>query len=295
MTDQVDHQWLKSFHCVYECLSFKQAAELLRIPTSNVSRHIALLEEKLDTRLLERTTRRISVTEAGEQLYESTKPLLESLSDAMQEVTRHASTPTGHLRILMPDIPILGRAIVTFCSAYPSVSNSCDTSLSPRESLLDGFDLVLYFHRGNLEDSNWVVRALARLPSVVVAAPNLLKKHVPPFTLSDMQGLPCISTLSALNGTPWIFKLEDGQLKTLHVNSSFRVNSGSVAKLAALEGLGFAILPVEACRSEIEKGELIPINLEHPPEDLVLYALYAGRKHLAKKITAFLQHLQATF
>ncbi|MEJ6473889.1 LysR family transcriptional regulator [Pseudoalteromonas piscicida] len=293
MIDQIDHQWLKSFHCVYECLSFKQAAEFLGIPTSNVSRHIALLEEKLNARLLERTTRRISVTEAGEQLYSSTKPLTESLSDALQEVNKHACTPIGHLRILMPDIPILGQAVVTFCAENPLISISCDTSLSPRENLLDGFDVVLYFHRGKLEDSNWVVKELTRLPSVVVAAPSLLEQQNKPYRLSDLQTLPCISTLTAVNGTPWIFKTKEGKLTTVHVKSNFRVNSGFMAKSAALSGVGFAILPLDSCNAEIESGDLISVCLEQQPEDLVLYAFYAGRKHLAKKISAFLAHLEA--
>lgn len=292
MIDQIDPQWLNSFHCVYECLSFKQAAEFLDIPTSNVSRHIALLEEKLDARLLERTTRRISVTEAGEQLYVSTKPLIDSLSDALREVNKHASTPIGHLRIVMPDIPILGQAVVSFRAAHPSISISCDTSLSPRENLLDGFDVVLYFHRGKLEDSNWVVKELARLPSVVVAAPSLLEKHTSPYRLADLHSFPCISTLTAVNGTPWIFTTKEGRLTTVNVKSNFRVNSGFIAKSAALSGVGFAILPLNSCKAEIESGALIPIELEQQPEDLVLYAFYAGRKHLAKKISAFLAHLE---
>ncbi len=95
MIEHIEQQWLKSFHCVYENNSFKRAAEFLNLPTSNVSRHIALLEEKLNTRLFERTTRRMAPTDAGEQLYASTQPLLGELNDALEEVTRHSHKVMG--------------------------------------------------------------------------------------------------------------------------------------------------------------------------------------------------------
>ena len=153
MLDKIDQQWLKSFHCVYENKSFKRASEFLRLPTSNVSRHIALLEERLDTRLFDRTTRRIAATDAGELLYLRTQPLLNKLNDALEEVTQHSDEVMGQLRVLMPDSPILAQAVVGFCSQYPSVSLCCDTSISPKEDLLDGFDIILSFHRGKLVDA----------------------------------------------------------------------------------------------------------------------------------------------
>ncbi len=117
MIKQIEQQWLISFHCVYENNSFKRAAEFLNLPTSNVSRHIALLEEKLNTRLFERTTRRMAPTDAGEQLYSSTQPLLGKLNDALEDVTRHSHKVMGQLKVLMPDIPPLAQAVVSFCCA----------------------------------------------------------------------------------------------------------------------------------------------------------------------------------
>ncbi|MBF4280674.1 LysR family transcriptional regulator, partial [Vibrio anguillarum] len=101
-----------SFHCVYENNSFKRAAEFLGLPTSNVSRHISLLEERLDIRLFDRTTRRISPTDAGEHLYVRTQPLLNKLNDALEEVTLHSREVQGQLKVLMPDSPALAEAVV---------------------------------------------------------------------------------------------------------------------------------------------------------------------------------------
>lgn len=292
MFEQIEPQWLKSFHCVYENNSFKRAAEFLNLPTSNVSRHIALLEEKLNTRLFERTTRRITPTDAGEQLYSSTLPLLVKLDDALEEVTRHSHKVMGQLKILMPDIPPLAQAVVSFCIQHPSISLCCDTSLSPKEDLLDGFDLILSFHRGKIPDSNWIAREIKRWPSAVVVSPKLIQTCVRPYKITDLNNVPCITSLTALNGTPWIFRNSKDELILQKVQSSFKVNSGSLAKSGALAGLGFAILPIESCMDEINTGSLEIVELEDKPEDLVLYAFYASRKHLAKKISMFVEHLQ---
>lgn len=292
MLDKIDPQWLTSFHCVYEHNSFKRAAEFLGLPTSNVSRHIALLEERLDTRLFTRTTRRIASTDAGEHLYLCTQPLLDKLNQALEEAAQHSHAVVGELKILMPDSPALAEAVVSFCNQYPSVSLCCDTSINPKEDLLDGFDIVLSFQRGKLEDNSWVAREIQRWPSVVVASPKILQRFPRPFQLADLKQVPCINSFTVLHGNPWIFKNAKGQLITQKVASSFKVNSGHLAKTAAISGLGFAILPRAFCQAEIQAGMLEVIEMEYQPDDLVLYAFYASRRHLAKKIPIFIEHLK---
>ncbi|NVJ59751.1 MAG: LysR family transcriptional regulator [Gammaproteobacteria bacterium] len=292
MFDKIDQQWLKSFHCVYENDSFKRAAEFLSLPTSNVSRHIALLEDKLNTRLFDRTTRRIAPTDAGDHLYLRTQPLIERLDDALEEVAQHSQEIIGQLKVLMPDSPHLAQAVVSFCAQHPSISLCCDTSINPKEDFLDGFDIILSFHRGKLDDNNWIAKEIKRWTSSVVASPKIIQKYPKPFKITDLKHVPCINTFTALNGTPWIFKNAEGALVTQKVQSSFKINSGYLAKSGALAGLGFAILPTESCRNEIEAGSLEIIEMEYEPEDLVLYAFYASRKHLAKKIPTFIEHLK---
>ncbi|KQA97494.1 LysR family transcriptional regulator [Vibrio metoecus] len=292
MLDKIEQQWLKSFHCVYENNSFKRAAEFLGLPTSNVSRHVALLEERLDIRLFDRTTRRIAATDAGDHLYLRTQPLLEKLNDALEEVTLHANQVIGQLNVLMPDSPALAQAVVSFCLRHPSISLCCDTSISPKEDLLDGFDIVLSFHRGKLEDNSWVAQEIKRWPSAVVASPQILQRFPRPFQMSDLKHVPCINSFTAINGAPWIFKNAKGELIIQKVQSAFKVNSGHLAKTGAISGLGFAILPTEFCQSEIEAGTLEVVEMEYQPADLVLYAFYSSRKHLAKKIKMFIEHLK---
>lgn len=288
MIEKIELQWLLSFQTVYEQLSFKQAAKQLQVPTSNVSRHVALLEQQLNLRLLERTTRKMIPTAAGKQLYQSIMPLTHTMNDVLEEVSLYGDSLAGHLKIIMPDLPFLAEIIADFCLRHPQIQLSCDTQLNPTAGLLEGFDLVLRFGRGPLEDSGWVAREVLRWPSCVVAAPQLLEHHPLPHSLDELSKAPCITSLSVLQGMPWRFKGE----QPLQVQSSYKVNSGHMAKTAALKGLGFAILPTHACQADIDNGSLIKIDLNCEPEDLVLYALYSGRKYPLAKVKAFLEHLR---
>lgn len=288
MIENVELQWLLSFQAVYEQLSFKLAAEQLQLPTSNVSRHVALLEDQLNLRLLERTTRKMNPTAAGRQLYRSIAIPMQTLDDALEETSLHGNALSGHLKIIMPDLPFLADIVAGFCMQHPQIQLSCDTQLNPTEGLLEGFDLVLRFGRGPLEDSGWVAKEILRWQSCVVAAPSLLQQHTTPNTLEELGKGPCITSLSVLQGMPWRFK----QGQTIQVQSSYKVNSGNMAKSAALKGLGFAILPLHACQAELNNKTLIKIDLNYEPEDLVLYAFYSGRKYPLEKVKVFLEHLQ---
>lgn len=288
MVEKTEIQWLICFQAVYEKLSFKLAAEQLQLPASNISRHIALLEQQLNVRLLERTTRRITPTAAGKRLYQSITPLTQALDHALEEVSQSGDSLSGHLKLITPDLPFMADILADFCLQHPQMQLSCDTQLDPTEGLLDGFDLVLRFGRGPLEDSGWIAREILRWPSCVVAAPKLLERHPSPTSVDELTKLPCITSMSILQGMPWRFKHN----QTVHVQSSYKVNSGQMAKAAALKGLGFAILPLHSCASEISNGALVKIDCRCEPEDLLLYALYSGRKYLPAKVKVFLEHLQ---
>jgi DNA-binding transcriptional LysR family regulator len=288
MIEKIEFQWLLSFQAVYKHLSFKSAAAQLQLPTSNVSRHVALLEQQLNVRLLERTTRKMIPTAVGIQLYESTTPLTQSVNEALEEIFLQGDTVTGHLKIILPDLPFMADIIADFCFKNPRIQLSCDTQINPSQGLLDGFDLVLTFGRGLMGDSGWVAKEILRWPSSVVAAPALLETHSIPHTLDELSKSPCITSLSVLQGMPWRFKHN----QTLQVQAHYKVNSGNIAKAAAIRGLGFAILPIHACQTDIERGSLVRVNLECEPEDLVLYAFYSGRKYPLERVKVFLEHLR---
>ncbi len=289
MLENIELQWLLSFQKVYEQLSFKHAAESLQLPKSNVSRHVALLEKALNVRLLERTTRKMIATEAGDRFYQNLSPLLIAMGDMLHEAHQDGDAIVGHLKVITPDLPFLAEAMAEFCHQYPNIHLSCDTQLDPEEGLLEGFDVVIRFGRGTIEDSGWVARELVRWPSCVVASPSLLERCPKPSSVTELSRLACVTSLSVLRGMPWQFK----KAGAVNVESCYKVNSGNMAKAAALKGLGFAILPEEACHRELEEGALIKVELwGDEPEDLVLYALYSGRKYPLAKVKAFLDYIQ---
>lgn len=289
MLENIELQWLLSFQKVYEQLSFKHAAESLQLPKSNVSRHVALLEKALNVRLLERTTRKMIATEAGDRFYQNLSPLLIAMGDMLHEAHQDGDAIVGHLKVITPDLPFLAEAMAEFCHQYPNIHLSCDTQLDPEEGLLEGFDVVIRFGRGAIEDSGWVARELVRWPSCVVASPSLLERCPKPSSVTELSRLACVTSLSVLRGMPWQFK----KAGAVNVESCYKVNSGNMAKAAALKGLGFAILPEEACHRELEEGALIKVELwGDEPEDLVLYALYSGRKYPLAKVKAFLDYIQ---
>ncbi len=294
MIEKVEQQWLKTFHCVYENKSFKRSASFLNLPTSNVSRHISLLEKCLGIRLFERTTRKISATEAGKQLYNKTVPLLSQLDAVLSDVTKYSSEISGQFNILVPDIPELGQAVITFCKQYPELSLCCETSLSAKEDFIDGFDVIISFQRGRLVDSNWIANEIIRFESVVVASPQVLKTFPKLTTCEELVNRPCISSFTALHGNPWVFRDQTGNTLVQKVGSVLKVNSGQMAKSAAVQGLGFAILAYESCKNELSSGLLKVVEMEQKPEDLVLYAFYPSREFKSKKVGMFIQHLKVS-
>lgn len=293
MNDKIDSIWLQSFYCVYLCNSFTRASEQLEIPSSNISRHISLLEKQLGVRLFERSTRKISVTEAGSQLYKRTYHLIASLNEALDDIKTNNNTISGQLKILVPDIPILADALSAFSIQYPTISISCDTSLDSKLTLQDGYDVILSFSRGKLADKNWIAKKVTSWKSAVLASPKLIEQVGEPNSIQDLSKLPCITTTTALNGTPWKFRSNNSTTPlTLSVTSKFKVNSGSMAKTAAVAGVGFAILAEQVCKKEIEAAELKVVQLDIEPLDLELYAYYSNRTLVPPKIKAFLEHLE---
>ncbi|WP_105213914.1 LysR family transcriptional regulator [Pseudoalteromonas sp. T1lg22] len=288
MIENIEIQWLLSFQAVYEKMSFKQAAQQLQLPSSNVSRHVALLEQQLNMRLLQRSTRKMTATVAGSQLYASLTPLLAAMDHAIDEVALHGDSLRGVLKIISPDLPFLADIFTDFCVQHPHLQLQCDTQLNPQQGMIEGFDVVLRFGRGRLSDCAWVAKEMIRWPSCVVAAPVLLQRICAPSTVAKLSRLPCISSFSVLEGMPWRFK--GGHIA--QVDASYKVNSGHIAMAAALRGLGLAILPKHACADALAAGTLVALELDQDPEDLVLYAYYAGGQFALQKVKVFLRHLE---
>ncbi|KVR18038.1 hypothetical protein WK11_23845 [Burkholderia ubonensis] len=274
--------------------SFTAAGRELQIPTSNVSRHVAQLEASLQTRLIERHARRLTLTDAGRLLFERCRPMFDALDDTLDELASGQTRLQGRLRVSLPSEvgpQLFGAAVADFACRHPAVDLRCSTSLAGLETGLEDLDLAIIIGRGGLPDSSCIVKPMLSWPSVVVAAPSVIDAHGRPERIESLESLPCITTVGALDGRPWRFLGAGGRVITLRVQERLRVDSGTLAVAAALRGVGFAIVVEAACRGLIERGELVPIALDKPAAPLELYAAYPQRRHLPTTVRAFIDHL----
>ncbi|MBB3121534.1 DNA-binding transcriptional LysR family regulator [Massilia violacea] len=295
MRAKLDLNTVRVFVTVVDQGSFAGAARKLDLPASNVSRHVAQLEASLGARLLERSTRQLRMTEAGRLLHQRASPMLDTLELTAAELSQQQSELRGPLKLCLPSEMgprLLGAVVAEFASLHPHIDISCDTSLSGVDALRGDIDLAIVVSRGQLDDSSLILRSLARLPSAVVAAPQLVAQYGLPTTTQQLKELPCITTLSALKGQPWQFEDGQGGLRKLAVKSRYRVNSGEMAGNAALQGLGFAILAETACQAALADGRLLRVPLELRPAPLDLLAAYTSRHYVSAKIRALLDLMQ---
>ncbi|EOU9609184.1 LysR family transcriptional regulator [Cronobacter dublinensis] len=295
MRPALDFNTLKVFVAVVERESFVGAAKVLEMPTSNVSRAISQLEEKLSLQLIERSTRHMKLTQAGHLLYSRAKPLLDALEQTETELTLRQMQLKGPLRICIPNEigpALLGSVIADFACQYPELEISCITNLSGLESLRDDLDLAVIITRGQMDDSDYIARHLMTIPCTIVAAPSLIQRYGPPEHIRQFETLPCITTVSALKGAPWQFVNEKGGFETIKVKGHYRVNSGEMAGRAAIAGVGFAILSKHACQPYINDGRLIEIEFEQSAAPLQLFALYSDRRFLPAKTRALIDFMQ---
>ena len=294
MRPALDFNTLKVFIAVVEKESFVGASKLLEMPTSNVSRCISQLEEKLDLQLIERSTRHMKLTQAGQLLYTRAKPLLEALEQTETELTLRQMQLKGPLRICIPNEigpALLGSVIAEFACQYPDLEISCVTNLSGFESLRDDLDLAIIISRGQMENSDYIARHLVTIPCTIVAAPSLIQRYGTPTRIEQFEELPCITTVSALKGAPWQFVNKKGEFEAIKVKGHYRVNSGEMAGQAAVAVIGFAILSKQTCQPYISDGRLVEIEFEQKAAPLQLFALYSNRRYLPAKTRALIDFI----
>ncbi|WP_336192792.1 LysR family transcriptional regulator [Providencia stuartii] len=289
----VDLNLLKVFISVASQGSFARAAQQLSMPTSNVSRSIKQLEQQLNCRLIERTTRSMRLTEQGDILLKQSQRLYEELDETLDQIS-HREILSGALRLTIPSEAgslLLAEIIAEFALQHPKLAIHCDTQLMPLDVINDDIDLLFTFHRGELDNSSYHSRLIKTWQSVVVASPQLIERTGRPQTIADLANMPCISSLSALSGQPLVFIDQQQCQQKININSQYRVNSGILANVAALKGVGYAILAKEPCEQEIAQGLLEVIEFDEQPAPIELRAIYASRRSLSPKIDVFLQYL----
>ncbi|AKQ54330.1 LysR family transcriptional regulator [Bordetella hinzii] len=286
---------MQTFARVVELGSFAAAADRAGIARSVVTRQIAFLEEKYGVRLLNRSTRKLSLTDAGRAFYERVRPLLNELAELDLALQAQGSQPTGRLRIAAPvsfGTLHLGPAIADYLQTYPQVIIDLDLNDRVVDLVEDGYDVAVRI--GPLTDSSLVARPLAPQALHVCASPAYLARHGTPAHPEDLRQHRCLHYSYASGGTDWAFE-KDGQTTLVRVNPAMRANNGDVLRTAALAGHGIIQQPEFLVGEDLRAGRLVPVLPEYARPPITMMAVYPHRRLLSPKVRSFVEHLETHF
>ena len=286
---------IESFVKVAELKSFSGAAARLNTSKSVVSRHVTALEGELGLRLFHRTTRALTLTEAGRGYFERVSQILIDLEEAEQSVTHLQVVPRGRLKITAPmsfGFLHLAPALPDFLTAYPELD--VDVTMSDRFADLveDGFDVAVRI--GALTESSLIARKLAPIRLVICASPQYLEAHGTPRIQEDLREHQCLCNSNA-SGNEWRFTMPDGKPVMVAVDGRITMNNGDALRVAALNHLGLISLPTFIVGRDLQAGTLISVLEDYVPQTLALHAVYSHARHLSPKVRAFIDFLASRF
>ena len=273
--------------------SFSRVAEKLSLTNSVVSKRIARLEENLNTQLLYRTTRKLSLTDAGRTLYNKAKIAKSAFQEAENAVTGYGEDMKGHIRITMPVVSanfIFSESIAEFCKQHPEVSVELQITNRLVDLIEEGFDLAL--RTAVLEDSSLIARRLIDSQWIICATPAYLKQHGTPQTPEQLQNHEClVYKFDNTANSTWPLYI-DGKEQLISVHGRFHSNHLSAIKQAALSDLGIAFLPQVLIYEEIQKNTLTQILQCFTSKKLGLYAVYPKARQPDQKLKLLVAHLR---
>jgi DNA-binding transcriptional LysR family regulator len=272
--------------------SFTHAARELELTTAAVSRRVKALEQRLGVRLLNRTTRRLSLTDAGQQYYEDMSRLLLELQQTEERISGLASEPAGFLRITAPlsfGMRYLGELIAGFHARYPAIRIELTLDDTLRDIVSSGFDAAIRI--GKLQDSTLVARRLGSFRQLVCASPEYLARHGVPRVPQELADHECLHYTNLESPRDWLFE-SDGKPLRVRTAGSFGANNGDVLCDAAVHGMGFVYLPLFIADRYLRDGRLVSILEEYVDKDpLEMFALYPTRSFMPAALKLFLQAL----
>lgn len=279
---------MQVFATVVDLGSFTGAADKLDLSRGAVSKHVADLEQQLGGRLLNRTTRRISLTEAGQVYFARCKQILEDVSTAEMEVGGFSSEPRGELRINAPmsfgqhQLPPL---IAEFHKRYPQVNLQLTLSDQLVDVIDEGYDLVLRISQP--KDSSLVARRIATSRSVIAASPDYLAEHGTPQHPDDLREHRCLQYQYMMSGQKWV--LSDGENEwAVPTSGPLMANNGEMLCGAAIAGMGITWLPTFICCDALRSGELVQILDDYSTEPTGIYLVFPSTRLMSAKVRTFI-------
>ncbi|MBB2971767.1 LysR family transcriptional regulator [Mesorhizobium sp. RMAD-H1] len=283
---------LRVFRQVVERGSFADAARHMRLSPAAVSKNIGELEAYLNVRLLNRTTRRMSLTEAGTRYFEQVARILDDLAEADHSLGPLQQMPHGLLRVSAPmtfTLTRLSRAIVDFLARYPDLT--LDLQLEDRriDIVKEGFDLAI---RGSdrLEDSSLIARRLMSLRHVVCGSPAYFGRAGHPRTPEDLRSHNCLQFTLSGHANEWDFT-RDGRTVRVPVRGRYKVTTSLAVRDALLAGFGLSLIPRLYVEDDIARGRLTTVLDDWVPVETSIYAVYPSRQYVLPKVRAFIDFL----
>lgn len=287
---------ISAFARVVEAGSFVGAATRLDVSVSAVSRLVAELEAHLDARLLNRTTRRLSLTESGRVFYERCVQLLADLEEAEQSAGAGTITPRGTLRLTCGTTfgtRYLAPAIAAFLVRYPAMRFDVELSDRATDLVDEGFDAAVRI--GAIGSQNLVGRKIGVTRLVCCAAPSYIARHGEPRTPEDLATHACMTYDYLPVKNVWPLRDREGGDRSVRVSGPVHANSGHFLAALAVEGVAIAIEPDFIVGPEVRAGRLVPILRDFTAGTSNISVVYPSRRHLSAKVRAFADFLSVRF
>jgi DNA-binding transcriptional LysR family regulator len=284
---------MRVYIAVVETGSFVAAADRLDTSNAAISRHVAALEGHLGARLLNRTTRRLSMTDVGQEFFNRATAIFADVSEAEAIAGENATKPSGQLHISAPlsfGISKLAQWLPRFVTRYPDLKLDIDLSDRLVDLATDGIDVALRIGR-HAASTNVISRRLGSIPVELCASPDYLKRLGTPTSPQDLSKHRTMSYSYLSTGDSWTLNNDQGCTETVRVRPSVHANNGDILRELAVQGYGIILQPTFIVEKDIAAGRLKRILVDWRIDDLNLYAIYLSRKFLSAKVRIFIDYL----
>jgi len=279
---------LTAFVHVVESGGFSAAARRLNMSTTMVSNHVQALEDRLGVRLLNRTTRKVSLTEIGRAYYDRSTQILADLEQADDIASELQSVPRGTLRIHVAThmVPFAAPVVAKLLSTYPELKVDLRMGEADVDLIEEGYDVALRMTPP--PDSSLIVRSLATWRHVLCCSHDYIEKHGRVHKLDELKGHNCGRHLNYPFGDEWRFLDRKGTPASVRISGSFVTNSGEALRKVALEGAAVCMMAGFLIQDDLEAGRLVRLLPEYRTVELSMNAVYPHRHHLSAKIRTFI-------
>ena len=286
---------LAVFTRVVESGGFSAAARRLNMSVTMASNHIKALEDRLGARLLNRTTRKVSLTEIGRAYYDRSTQILADVEAADQIATALHTMPRGTLRLYTSThiIRFLAPVVDEFLTRYPDVSLDLTIGEPMVDLVEEGFDLAI--RTLPPPDSSLIIRPLTPWRHILCAAPSYLEAHAAPRRLDDLAAHNCMRYAYYAYGDEWRFEGRGGGISSVRISGKVVTNSADTLRHLALAGHGVILAPSFVAGDDVRAGRLIRLLPDFQPVEFAITALYPHRHRLSTKVRAFIELLRERF